>query len=135
MRKICIIIGIIFFLLGSYQGYRYETVGIRVDGIITNVKSKDDTDDGPTSYKHTYYGYYEVDGEKYENKVLATKYTSSHKPDYSKGDKIELVVNPNNPKREMAEGGFFCMAGFLIILFGIFGFRKKKSDNVAEEDV
>lgn len=87
MKKniIFLIVGIILFSLGGYQNIQYEEKSLTVKATITNIKTKDDTDDGPTSYKHTYYGKYTVDGKKYSNKQLTTRYTSSHIPEYSRG--------------------------------------------------
>ena len=118
-NKIWLIIGIIIFILGSYQNTQYEEHSLIVDATITRVKTVDDTDDGPISYEHTYYGDYTVDGKEYTNKKLAKKYNSSHIPDLHEGDTIEIRVNPDKPSKMVPEGGWFIMVGFGITIYNI----------------
>ena len=121
MKKntIWLIIGIIIFIMGAYQNTQYEEHSLNVEATITRVKTVDDTDDGPISYKHTYYGDYTVDGKEYTNKKLDTKYNSSHIPDLHEGDTIEIKVYPDNPSKKVAEGGIFIMLGFGIMIYNI----------------
>ena len=111
MKKniVWLVVGIILFSLGGYQNIQYEEKSLLVNATITDIKTVDDTDDGPISYKHTYYGEYTIDGKCYSNKKLTTKYTSSHLPDDKIGSTIGIHVNPENPNKQVAEGGLFIM--------------------------
>ena len=129
MKKttIVLIIGIIFFLAGTYQNAQYETAkenGYEVDAIVTRVdidRSNDVTEDD----KYVVYGDYEVDGEEYKNKRL-DKTTKK----YVKGDTYKVVVNPDSPGKKMAEGAFFSLVGFVMIVGAIISKRKAKKKEV-----
>ena len=128
MKKntIWLIVGIVLFIMGSYQNTQYEEHSLTVSATITSVKTVDDTDDGPISYKHTYYGDYTVDGKQYTNKKLESKYNSSHIPDLHKGDTIEIRVYPDNPSKKVPEGGWFITVGFIMVVYNIIKIRKLK---------
>ena len=131
MKKhiILLIVGIILFSLGIYQNIQYEEKSLLVSATITDIKTEDDTDDGPISYKHIYYGEYTIDGKYYSNKKLATKYTNSHLPDHKIGNTIEIHVNSKNPNKQVAEGGLFIMGGFVLIIYNsIFLIKLKKKE-------
>ncbi len=131
MKKniVWLFVGLILFALGGYQNTQYEDNSLLVSATITDIKTKDDTDDGPISYKHTYYGEYTVDGKHYSNKKLTTKYTSTSLPDLSRGDTIEIRVNPNNPDKQVAEGGLFIVGGFVLIIYNSIVLIKSKKKN------
>ena len=125
-----ILIGVVIFLLGCIQPYRYEMAkenGYEVDATIVEVKTKeeDGVDGSPSSTAYIVYADYEVDGEEYEH-VRVGKYYDTDK--YYVGKTIKVVVNPNSPNKPMFEGGILCVAGFLILIVGIVGkIRKKKA--------
>lgn len=128
---IWLIIGLVILALGGYQNVRYEEHSLLVTAVITDVKTEDDTDDGPTSYKHTYYGDYVVDGETYTDKKLDTSYTGSHIPDKHAGDTVEIRVYPDNPAVQVAEGALFIMVGLALTIFNgikVHKFRKQQND-------
>ena len=135
MKKniVWLLIGLILLALGGYQNTQYEENSLLVSATITDIKTVEDTDDGPISYKHTYYGEYTVDGKHYSNKKLETKYTSSHLPDLSRGNTIEIHVNPDNPDKQVAEGGLFIMGGFALIIYNsiAIALRKKNKTKTA----
>lgn len=120
MKKhiILLIIGIILFSLGGYQNIQYEEHSLVVNATITNIETVNDTDDGPISYKHTYYGNYTANGKEYKNKKLTTKYTSSSLPDFYNDGTVEIRVYPDNPEIKVAEGGLFIMGGFALMIYG-----------------
>ena len=116
------------FSLGGYQNMQYEEHSIIVDAKITDIKTVDDTDGGPVSYKHTYYGSYTINGKEYTNKKLTTKYTGSFMSDLHRGDTIEIRVDPSNPNHKVADGGLFIVGGFVLIVYsGIILYKRKKS--------
>lgn len=125
---IWLIVGIVVFVMGSYQNIQYEENSLIVSATVTDVKTTDETDDGPISYEHVYYGEYEVDGKMYSDKNLATRHTSDHKPEYPVGSQIEIKVYPDNPGKKVAEGGIFLMVGFgLIIWNSVMLYKIKKA--------
>ena len=133
---ILLIIGIVLFFLGGYQNVQYEEHSLLVNATITEIKTIDDTDDGPITYKHTYYGMYTVDGKEYTDKKLATRYTSSFIPDQKKGDTVEIRVYPDNPEKQVAEGGLFSVLGTgLIVYAGIVLFKKRKARKMEAQQV
>ena len=81
MKKsiIFLIVGIILLSIGYYQNTKYEKKSIVVNATITRIKSVDDTDDGPISYRHTYYGSYTVNGKEYTDKKLETDRKSTRR--------------------------------------------------------
>lgn len=82
MKKqiIILIVGIVMFALGGYQNIQYEEHSLVIDAVITDIETDYDSDD-VTSYSHTYYGEYTVEGKKYTNVKLKTSYTNSSSPD------------------------------------------------------
>ena len=131
-NAIFLIIGIILFILGGYQNIQYEENSLTVPATVTNVKTRDDTDGGPTTYKHTYYGEYEVDGKKYENVKLDTAYTSSYTPKYSVGDQLKIKVYPDNPDTKVPEGGIFLTVGLIMAVWNLVLLVKSKKAKEAE---
>lgn len=133
---IFLIVGIIMFSLGAYQNTQYEENSLIVMATITHVETTDETDDGPISYKHTYYGEYTVDGKLYTDKKLGSSYTSSSFPPNVRGDLIEIRINPENPDKKVAEGGLFATAGFVLIIYNgikVLGSRKTKKEETTAE--
>ena len=123
---IWLIIGLILFGLGGYQNTQYEEHSLLVTATITDIKTVDDTGDGPTSYKHTYYGEYTVDGTLYTNKKLTTTYTNSSWPDLHTGDTVEIRVKADNPSKKEPEGGFVITVGVLITVYNAYVLIKRK---------
>lgn len=126
---ILLILGIILFLLGSYQNDVYENGSLQVQATVTDIRTTDETDDGPVSYKHVYYGEYTANGKTYTDKKLHTAYTGSSKPKYSRGDTIEITVNPENPGKKVAEGGIFLIVGFILILWNAVCLFKNRKEH------
>lgn len=121
MKKhiIILIIGIVVFGMGIYQNTQYEENSLMVTATITDIKTVDETDEGPISYEHTYYGEYTVDGEEYSNKKLKTSHTSSITPDFNEGDTIDIRVQIDDPSKKVAEGGLFIVGGFTVTIYSI----------------
>lgn len=133
MKKfiIWLVVGIILFGLGGYQNIKYENLFVDVDATVTNINTVDDSDDGPTGYKHIYYGEYTLDGKKYTDVELTTKYTSSISPDHPEGSTISIRVNPDDPSGDASDGGLLIVAGFIVIGWSIVILVKAKKNKDA----
>lgn len=121
-----LIIGIIVFLLGAYQGGLYDEAknsGYEIEARIVDVVVKEEHDSDMIYYYDTYtvYANYTIDGKDYSH-VKVGKYTE---PKYV-GDTITVVVNPEEPGAKMAEGGIFATVGFVMIVGVIVSKAKKK---------
>lgn len=129
MKKytILLIIGIVIFVLGGYQNIQYEDHSLVVAATITDIKTVDNSD-GPTSYSHTYYGDYSVEGINYTHKKLKTSHTGYSYPDLSRGDIIEIIVDPDNPGKRVTDGGLFVMGGLGLIVYSTVVLIKKHKD-------
>jgi hypothetical protein len=131
---ICLIIGIILASLGFYQFWQYENNSITVEAIITEIDSREINDDTTDRYEFKYYGNYTVNGKEYKNVQLKKEYSSEMMPDYHTGDKLEIVVNADNPGRKMSEGGFFGTVGLVMIVWnGVILSKAKKTNQAAAE--
>jgi hypothetical protein len=126
---------IAIFLLGCIQPMRYENAiakGYKIDATITKVESKVEEVEYAGEYTvDSIYVDYEVDGQKYEN-VKVGKYSDGG----SKGEVIQIVVNPNNPGKVMKEGGVLATVGFILMLVmyipAIVATVKEKKKNAQE---
>lgn len=118
-----LIIGIIVFVLGAYQNSIYENESAKVKAVITDIKTRDDSED--TSYQHTYYGEYTINGKTYKNQKLKTEY-GGYSPDKSKGDTITIRVYPDHPEWQVPEGGLFGVVGLVLIVWNAVALRKNK---------
>ena len=126
---IFLVIGIILFTLGGYQNTIYEEKSLIVKATVTDIKTKEDYDSG---YSHTYYGSYTVDGKTYKNKKLTTYYTNSSFPeDLFVGDTYKIRVYPDNPEKEVAEGGIFITVGVILIVYNSVVLYKRRKRNKA----
>jgi len=135
-KAILLIIGVILLAIGGFQNTRYEDQSITVTAVITRVDTDDRTDDGPISYKHTYYGEYTVDGKTYTDVELAAKYTSDSTPDPSVGGTMDIQVSPEDPGETLSDGGIFIVAGMVLVVWGIVSIvkarKKAKTETPAE---
>ena len=112
---IFLIIGIILMSIGFYRFIQYEDHSVVVNAVVTDIKTKDTTDD---EYVHTYYGKYTVNGKEYTDVKLEKSYSaSSFDYKYHVGDTIEVRVNPENPAKKVSDGGFFSTVGFVIVVY------------------
>lgn len=121
-----LILGIVLFLLGSYQGGLYDDAkssGYEIEAKIVDVVVKEEHDSDMIYYYDTYtvYADYTIDGKDYTH-VKVGKYTE---PKYI-GDTITVVVNPEDPGRKMTEGGIFATVGFIMIVGAVVSKAKKK---------
>lgn len=118
MKKalIILIVGAILAGLGFYQFVQYEENSIVVDAVVTDIKTKEDSEG---DFIHTYYGKYTVNGKEYTNVKLQKGYSES-RYDYNLhvGDTVELRVNPQNPAKKVAEGGLFGTVGLVMVVYG-----------------
>ena len=122
-----LIVGLILFSIGAVMNTKYEDEGIAVSAVITRIETEDDTDDGPISYKHTFYGTYTVDGNTYTDVRLGSYYNSSTTPPQSVGDAYDLIVNPDNPSKQLPEGGLFLSAGMILsVVYGVKIYQERK---------
>lgn len=129
---LALLMGIVIFLLGCIQPFRYETAkesGYEVDATIVEVKVREETDsEGPSSTAYIVYADYEVDGKQYKHVKIGKYYDTDQ---YYVGKTVKTVVNPNNPGKPMFEGGVVCVIGFVIITGAIIskirGNKKRKT--------
>lgn len=130
-----VLLPIAIFLLGCIQPMRYENAiakGYKIDATITKVESKVEEVEYAGEYTvDSIYVDYEVDGQKYEN-VKVGKYSDGG----SKGEVIQIVVNPNNPGKVMKQGGVLATVGFILMLVmyipAIVATVKEKKKNAQE---
>ena len=127
-----LLVGLVLFALGMHQNIQYEDNSLRVYATITDINTEDHSDDGPASYLHTYYGEYTVDGKRYANMKLDSKFSSSWEPQYSRGDTIEIQVTPNKPEKQMANGDLFGVAGFALIVYNLSVLIKSRKKETTE---
>lgn len=124
MKKIintttALILGIVLFILGAYQGGLYEEAkssGYEVEAKIVDVVVEEEQDSDMIYSYNTYTVYvdYTINGKDYTN-VRVGKYTE---PKYV-GNTITVVVNPEKPGSAISEGGIFTTFGFVIIVVAI----------------
>ncbi len=126
---IFLVIGIVLVSLGFVQFWQYENNSITVEATITDIKTHEVNDDSTDRYRYTYYGDYTVDGKEYKNVKLKTEYSSEMYPDNHVGDKMELVVNAENPGRKMTEGGIFGTVGLVMVVWNAIAIAKVKKAN------
>ena len=133
-----LIIGVIIFLIGCIQPFRYENAkenGYEVDATIVEVVKKDesDADSVTSSTSYTIYADYEAGGKEYKH-VRVGKYYDTDK--YQVGKTIKVVVDPGSPEKPMFEGGVLCVIGFLTAGCGIFAMirGRKKAKGTGEAD-
>ncbi len=118
--NLILIIGILIFLVGCIFPYRYEKAieeGYEVEATVTDIVERAQTaaEAGPDDTSYTLYGDYTIDGKEYTHVKLGKNYSDSH---YI-GEKLKVVVNPDNPGKPMFEGGILCTVGFLIAIGAI----------------
>lgn len=123
--KWILIVGIVILVIGMALNLRYEDAaerGYEVEAEVVEVVHKERYDpDTGTEDRYIVYADYTVDGKEYTHKKVGTYAQPKHE-----GDIIEVVVNPENPKVMLPEGGVFGVVGFLMILYGAFAVRKEK---------
>ena len=122
-----LIIGIILFVLGGYQNNFYKNESVQVKAVIKDIKTDEDYEDN--SYEHRYYGDYTINGKTYKNKKLKTEYGGSSSPDKARGETITIRVYPENPGRQVSDGGIFITVGVIMIIWNIVALRKAKKQN------
>lgn len=123
---VILIIGVVVFLLGVYLGFlRDEAIdaGGEVEARIVDVVIGEEHDaDLMESYDtYTVYADYMFNGKRYSH-VMVGKY---YEPKYV-GDTITVVVDPEQPDTQPAEGGFFAIVGLVMIAGAIVSKRIKK---------
>ena len=128
MRKtvIFLVIGIILTSVGFYMFMQYEENAITVDAVVTDIDIEDNDSDSGSAYKHIYYGEYMVDGKKYTDKKLDTRYSNSMFPEQIVGSTIKVTVNGNNPGKIAKDGGFFSTVGVVMVVVCAVKLRKYK---------
>lgn len=131
---ICLLLGIILFLIGMIQPSRYEKAiedGYRVDAVVTKVKEREaiEFDGGYTVKEYVVYGDYIVNGKTYTNVKIGT-----YGAPYHEGEIIPTVVNPDNPGKTMFEGGILATIGFVFMLVAIiWKIRDRKRMKAAQQ--
>lgn len=123
--KWILIVGIVILVIGMALNLRYEDAaerGYEVEAEVVEVVHKERYDpDTGTEDRYIVYADYTVDGKEYTHKKVGTYAQPKHE-----GDIIEVVVNPENPKVMLPEGGLFGVVGMLMTIYGIICVRREK---------
>ncbi len=107
---IMLVIGVIIFANGINKKNTYKTT----EAIISEIKSYRDSD-GDVSHK--VYVTYRLPGTGELHEISIGYYSSS----MDEGDTIEIMYNPENPKKIAVLNGYWISAGILVLMGIVFG--------------
>ena len=111
---VLIIIGIVGFLLGCVQPFRYEMAkrdGYEVEAEIVYVETKAGADDKVVAY----YANYELNDKKYQN----IKIGKLDGEKYDTGDEVRIVMSPIQEEIPMFEGGILAVVSLPVLVCGM----------------